>query len=113
MPVFPVHMAHSSLRVVEVLAAAKRSIELNDRKPSIPGSLRKTDFGGVEQLLRLQHRVVAGKATPIVPSCNGDRFGTRGPWNGSRVQGHILTDRCPNGDLREERRRGLVTTTEA
>jgi hypothetical protein len=63
------------LRVVEVPAAAKRSKELSDRKPSIPGSLKKTDFGGVKQLLRLQHLVVAGKATEIAASCNGNRFG--------------------------------------
>src|ERR1035437_8473830 len=34
------------LRVIEIPAAAQGSIELDDREPSIAGSLRKTDFGG-------------------------------------------------------------------
>ena len=36
------------LRVVEIPAAAQGSIELDDGEPSIAGSLRKTDFGGVK-----------------------------------------------------------------
>ena len=63
------------LRVVEVPAAAKRSIELNDRKPSIPRSLRKTDFSRVEQLLRFQHLIVASKATKVAAPGNLDRIG--------------------------------------
>src|ERR1022692_329549 len=43
------------LRVIKVPAAAERSIELNDREPPIPRSLRQTDFGRVKELLGFQY----------------------------------------------------------
>ena len=60
------------LRVIKTPTAAERSIELNDRKAPVPGSLRKADFSGVEQLLRFQDLIVASKAAKIAASGDGD-----------------------------------------
>lgn len=63
------------MRIIKIPTAAERSIELNDRKPPVPGSLRKTDFSRVEQLLRFQDLIIAGKATEIAAPGNGDGIG--------------------------------------
>lgn len=65
------------LRVIEIPTATERPIKVDDRKPPVAGSLGQADFRRIEQLLRFQDLVIAGKAAEIAASGNRDGIGKR------------------------------------
>jgi hypothetical protein len=48
---------------------------MNNGKPAIPAILGKTDFGRIEQLLRFQNFIIAGKTAKIAAPGDGDGIG--------------------------------------